>query len=405
MKSSRINFKNRDGNELSGRLELPIEDQAQAFVIFAHCFTCNTNLTAVRNISRALTTEGLGVLLFDFTGLGESAGDFSETNFSSNIADLEDASAWLADKHDTDQFLLGHSLGGAAVLAAAGKLDRVRAAITIAAPFDPFHVSNLFREDIDRIKKDGKAEVQIGGRPFQLSHSFIEDLKAQDPEKTISDLRKPLLVLHSPQDNIVGIKNAAKIYNAAIHPKNFLSLDGADHLMSKKEDSLYAGKMIAHWINAHLLKSDQEEKQSEEEALEEGFVRSITSAGSFTTPIKAGKHKILADEPESVGGEDLGPSPYNLLAAALASCTSMTLQMYAERKEWDLKEVRVEVKHEKKHKEDCEDSDRIDHFERRIRLEGELDEKQRERLLEIANKCPVHRSLENEIQVESSLMD
>ncbi|MAY83122.1 MAG: osmotically inducible protein C [Flavobacteriales bacterium] len=404
MKSKKIQFENRSGHKLSARIELPLEDQPLAFVIFAHCFTCNKDLTAVRNISRALSSEGIGVMLFDFTGLGESEGDFSETDFSSNISDLVSASDWLKREYDVDQYLIGHSLGGAAVLATAGKIEAVKAVVSIAAPFDPFHVSNLFKEHIDEIKAQGKAEVNIGGRPFKLSKEFIEDLKDQDPKKTIAELRKPLMVMHSPQDNIVSIKNAAKIYVAAMHPKNFLSLDGADHLLSNKSDSSYAGLMIAHWIKAQI-NTDSKRESEKEEDLEEGFVRSKTSDNGFATPIKTGNHHLLADEPTSVGGSDLGPSPYNLLAAALASCTSMTVQMYARRKEWKLEEVMVEIKHEKKHKEDCENEAKIDHFFKRIRLEGELDESQRKRLLEIAAKCPVHRTLEGDIQIESELMD
>jgi len=404
MKSSKIQFENKSAQKLSARLELPVEDQPLAFVIFAHCFTCNKDLTAVRNISRALSSEGLGVLLFDFTGLGESEGDFSDTNFSSNINDLHAASAWLKSKYEVDQYLIGHSLGGSAALASASTLEIVKAVVTIAAPYDPFHVSKLFKEQIDEIKSAGKAEVSIGGRPFNLSKEFIEDLKAQQPKKIISEIRKPLLVMHSPQDTVVGVENAAKIYQSAMHPKNFLSLDGADHLMSDKSDSNYAGKMIAYWIKAQIG-SDQNTEKEKNEDLEEGFVRSITSNEGFATPIKSGSHHLLADEPVSAGGSDLGPSPYNLLAAALASCTSMTIQMYARRKEWDLEEVAVEIKHEKKHKEDCEEGAKIDHFFKRISLEGELDEDQRKRLLEIAIKCPVHRSLEKEVQIDSELMD
>lgn len=409
MKSFKVSFQNQSNETLSGRIELPVEDEPLAFVIFAHCFTCNKNLKAVRNISAALSNEGLGVLLFDFTGLGDSEGEFSETDFSSNVSDLLTASAYIKEKYDVPQFYIGHSLGGAAVLGAAEKLEYIEAVVTIGAPFDPFHVSNMFKNEIAIIKEEGKAEVNIGGRPFQLSKKFIEDLESQDPKKTIAALRRPLLVMHSPQDTIVGIDNAAKIYSAAIHPKNFISLDGADHLMSKRGDSTYAGKMIAHWIVEQLNKGTNAQKKSsqKEEDLEEGFVRAITSAGSFSTPIKMGKHKVLADEPESVGGSDLGPTPYNLLAAALAACTSMTIQMYAQRKKWNVKDVSVEVKHEKRHQADseqCTESQaKIDHFERVIKLEGELDQDQRKRLLEIANKCPVHKTLENEIRITSSL--
>jgi len=404
MKSSKVKFENHKGEKLSARIDLPLEDQPIAFVIFAHCFTCNKDFTAVRNISRALSAEGLGVLLFDFTGLGESEGDFSETDFSSNVSDLSSASEWLSKRYPIDQYMIGHSLGGAAVLATAAKIEAVKAVVSIAAPYDPIHVSKLFKDQIDQIKQNGKAEVSIGGRPFNVSKEFIDDLNDQDPKKTIPELRKPIMVMHSPQDSIVSIKNAAKIYTAAMHPKNFLSLDGADHLLTEKRHSSYAGKMIAYWIKEQMGKAAKKQENKEEQ-LEEGFVRSITTDQGFSTPIRSGNHHLLADEPTSVGGSDLGPSPYNLLAAALASCTSMTIQMYAKRKEWNLEEVIVEIKHEKKHKVDCEEGAKIDHFYKRIRLEGELDDGQRKRLLEIAVKCPVHRTLEGDIQIESELKD
>lgn len=411
MKSKKVKFKNKEGLTLGGRIDFPLEDQPRAYAIFAHCFTCTKNLRAVKNIANALTAEGIAVLLFDFTGLGESEGDFSESDFSSNVQDLIAASDFIANEytHTDTQFLIGHSLGGAAVLKAANQLDRIKTVITIAAPFDPMHVSAIFEDQLDTIKEKGKAEVNIGGRSFQLSKQFLQDIEAQKPEEEIAQLRKPLLVLHSPQDNIVGIDNAAKIYNAAIHPKNFISLDGADHLMSEKRHSLYAGRMIANWLEAWMEKEDIQTNPDERPV--EGFVRAVTGDNKYTTQIKTARHKLLADEPKSVGGSDLGPSPYDLMASALASCTSMTLCMYAERKEWPLEEVIVDIKHEKKHKPDVEKEQtekkepKIDHFDRQIELRGDLSDDQRKRLMEIADKCPVHRTLKSNIEVKTSMKD
>ena len=412
MKSTKFNFKNSKGEDLSGRIELPLEDEPKAFVIFAHCFTCNKNLTAVRNIAREISGHGFGILLFDFTGLGESEGEFSETDFSSNVDDLITASNLIAEMYDLPQVLIGHSLGGAAVVKAAAKLDRVSSLVTIGAPFDPHHVSHMFSEEIDEIKNKGQAEVNIGGRPFKISKQFIEDLEDQDPEKTIEGLRRPILVMHSPQDTIVGIKNAAKIYIAARHPKSFISLDGADHLLSRKQDSLYTGRMIANWIEANLergLKKNSKANSESTNDVDEGFVRAVTSQDSFTTPLLTSKHRLLADEPQSVGGSELGPTPYDLLASSLAACTSMTIQMYAKRKGWPLENVTVEVKHGRKHKIDCDDSEdkpkMIDHFDKRIQLEGDLDKVQRQKLYEIGSRCPVHKTLSNTIEIDSTLFN
>ena len=412
MKSKNLNFKNKEGKELSGILHLPVDDKPIAIIIFAHCFTCNKDLRAVRNLSAEISSQGLGIFLFDFTGLGKSDGDFSDTNFSSNVDDLIKASKMIEKRFPLPQVFLGHSLGGAAVLKAASNLSTIKAIATIGAPFNPFHVTKLFSEKIEEIKSNGKATVNIGGRPFKLSRDFIHDLDDQNQTATIKNLRRPLLVMHSPQDTIVGIENAASIYQAAHHPKSFISLNNADHLLSDKRHSTYAAKMVANWVVAVFEKNDEAtliKTKEEEDTVSEGFVRAKTYSDSFATPVLAGSHRLLIDEPESLGGSDLGPTPYDLLAGSLAACTTLTIQMYAQRKKWPLEEVVVEVKHSHRHKIDCEESveieKKIDHFEKIIYFEGELSDDQINRLKDIANRCPVHRTLENEIEIDSQYIN
>lgn len=402
MKSEQLSFTNKNGYELSARIDFPIDQKPMAFAIFAHCFTCSKNLLAIKHISRSLTAKGIAVLLFDFTGLGDSEGDFESTTFTSNIHDIFAAAEFLEHNYEAPKIMIGHSLGGAAALFAGSQLDSIEAVVTIGAPFDPYHVTNLLSEKIDDIKATGKATVNIGGRPFTIAKEFIDDLEQHNAEVVAKDLRKALLILHSPQDTTVGIENAAKIYSAAIHPKSFISLDGADHLLSKRADSTYAGNMIASWVEKYLNPN-----QKKTALASKSQVVARTEQGSFTTEIKAGKHHLLADEPEEVGGSNLGPTPYGLLSAALAACTTMTLHMYATRKKWDLKEVKVHIDHNKDYAQDCEEceksSSKVDHFRKKIELIGDLDETQKQRLLEIADKCPVHKTLHSEVKVISEL--
>lgn len=397
--SQKVSFENEEGRKLSGRMEFPADQQPFAFVIFAHCFTCNKNLGAVRNISRALTSHGFGVLRFDFTGLGESEGDFADTTFSSNVQDLVAASQFLEEEYQAPALLIGHSLGGAAVIYAAAQLEAVKAVVTIGAPADPEHVSHLLEGGLEQLEKEGETEVNIGGRPFRIRKQFLEDIRKKDMASLLEDLRKPLLLMHSPQDRTVEIENAAKIYHAAFHPKSFITLDGADHLLSQKSDSQYAGNMIAGWVQRYLPTPEKEDWKTPSE------VAARLGAEGFTTEIRAGSHALLADEPESVGGNAFGPTPYDFLSAGLASCTAMTVQMYARRKKWPLDEIITHVDHDKVHAEDCENSDqeksKIDRFQLRIELTGDLSPEQRDRLLEIAGRCPVHRTLkEHDIKIE-----
>ncbi len=399
MRTQKVRFQNADGKQLSARLEMPVNQHPHTYAIFAHCFTCNKNLTAVRNISRALTIKGIAVLRFDFTGLGESEGDFADTNFSSNIQDLERAAGFLADHYEAPSILIGHSLGGAAVIRAAMKLKDIKAVATIGAPFDPEHVSHLLESSLAEIEQEGVAKVNIGGRGFTVKKQFLDDLQNNKCIEEIKNLDKGLLILHSPQDRVVPIENAAKIYHAALHPKSFISLDGADHLLSDKKDSHYAGDIIGCWSQKFINIPKKEALN----AIKEVAVR-LGDQG-FTTDVMIRKHGLTADEPESIGGNDFGPSPYELLSAGLGACTAMTLQMYARRKKWDLQKVIVHLEHYKDYAQDMAnteaDQSKIDHFDRLIELEGDLDQQQRQRLLEIADKCPVHRTLNAPVAINT----
>lgn len=403
MTSTKVTFNNKDNHKLSAHLQLPPSGKPEILAIFAHCFTCSKDLMAVVNISRALIQHNIGVLRFDFTGLGESEGSFSETNFTSNISDLMAASSFLKENYIAPSLLIGHSLGGAAVLIAAQQLPDVEAVVTIGAPADPEHVTNLLQNDLEEIEKSGKARVSIGGRPFTITKQFLDDLGERSPAEILKEFRKPLLILHSPQDSIVGIDNARKIYESARHPKSFISLDGADHLLSKKEDSNYAGEVIAAWSRRYIA-------FEEEKSTVESEHKVITETGSigYTTEVKAGMHVFVADEPKAVGGSDLGPTPYDLLTSALGTCTGMTLRMYADRKKWPLEEIIVSLSHDKVHKKACEQCTEkdasLDTIAREIELKGDLTKDQRDRLIEIADKCPVHRTLSSDIQIITKLI-
>ncbi|CAM4046044.1 bifunctional alpha/beta hydrolase/OsmC family protein [Gillisia hiemivivida] len=403
MSTSKITFKNKEGIDLKGSIELPENRTPHNFVLFAHCFTCNKNFLAVKNISEALTAKGFGILRFDFTGLGESDGEFADSNFSGNVEDLVSASSYLEDNYRAPSLLIGHSLGGAAVLFASTLLDSVTAVATIGAPSHIGHVKNLLKNDVDDIQKNGIAEVNIGGRNFNIKKQFLDDLENNDLPDIISKLEKSLLILHSPQDTIVGINNAEEIYLAARHPKSFISLDGADHLLSNKIDSNYVGDVIGTWANRYLDIPVETELKSNL-----NVVAHLGPEG-FTTQIKAGRHNLIADEPEHLGGNNFGPNPYEYVSAGLAACTSMTIQMYAKRKGWVVDFVETQVIYGREHAIDCEkceeEGTKIDTFKRELIIKGDLDEKQRKRLLEIANKCPVHKTLHSETQIITSLVD
>ena len=403
MSSENITFENSRGEKLSARIELPIAQKPHNFVIFAHCFTCNKNFRAVRYITRALTAEGFGVLSFDFTGLGMSEGDFADTTFSSSVDDLICAAIYLKENYVPPTLIVGHSLGGAAVILAASKFDDIKAVVTIGTPSAPQHVMNLLKSSIEEIEEKGVAEVNIGGRPFTVKKEFIDDLDNQNLLGIVKDMRKSFLFLHSPQDMIVGIENAAELYQAVKHPKSFISLDGADHLLSNEKDACYAGDVIANWAKRYI-----EIPEPKELSTKSHIVAYLDTNEKFTTHIKADQHSLIADEPKSFGGNDFGASPYQLIASGLAACTVMTLRMYAERKKWDLQEVYCHIRHDKTHLEDCRDCEnpksKIDKFTRELELIGNLDDEQKQRLLEIADKCPVHRTLESIVQIETRMI-
>lgn len=398
---SRIQFINRDGVTLTGTLEMPPGGEFRATAVFAHCFTCGRDVRAAREITRALADADIAVLRFDFTGLGESEGDFADTTFSSNLDDLEDAAAYLAGELEAPQLLVGHSLGGAAVLAVAERLESVHAIATVAAPASPTNVLKHFDEHLDDIAEHGSAEVDLAGRPFRIRRDFVEDARSHDMEERLAGLKRALLVLHSPVDRTVSVEHAQRIFAAAKHPKSFVSLDHADHLLSRTEDAVYAARVIAAWAG-RFLEIDQPEDV-------DGIVVRGRTADGFLCRLQTGRHPIIADEPAASGGDDAGPDPYQYLASALGACTVMTLNMYARHKDWPVERVSCRVRHRKVHAEDCEGCEttkgKIDELEREIAIEGELDADQRERLLEIADRCPVHRTLESEVRVSSKLSD
>ena len=394
MPTERLTFRGHDGSTLAARLDLP-EGPHLATALFAHCFTCSKDIPAARRIAARLAGMGIAVLRFDFTGLGHSGGEFENTSFSSNVRDLVLAASALGDRNMAPDLLIGHSLGGAAVLGAAGEIDSVKGVVTIGAPYDPGHVTHNFGDALEAIAAEGAAEVQLGGRGIRIGQGFVEDVKAENLTIRIASLHRALLVLHAPRDTTVGIENAAEIFGAAKHPKSFVTLDNADHLITDPADAEYAAEVIAAWATKYLsLKRPAPPPGAPEgivcvsEADPNGFLQDINSGPN---------HHALADEPLAYGGTNRGMSPYGFLTAGLGACTSMTIRMYARRKGWPLEHVQVAVSHDKVHAQDAEcggGKAQADTFKRVIKLTGDLSDDQRARLMEIADKCPVHRTLE-----------
>jgi putative redox protein len=396
-----VSFPGAFGTTLAARLDLPASAPL-AYALFAHCFTCSKESKAAATISQALAERGIAVLRFDFTGLGGSEGDFANTNFSSNVDDLVAAADFLRREYQAPKLLVGHSLGGTAVLAAAPRIAEALAVATLGSPFEPEHVLGLIHESVGKIEREGEAQVDLAGRSFRVKKQFIDDIRARKIGGAVAQLGKALLVMHSPRDAIVDIDNASKIFLAARHPKSFVSLDPADHLLLRREDAVYAAQLLAAWALRYLPAPEAPATAQPGKVL----VRE-TREGKFTNDIFVGRHMLRADEPVAVGGMDTGPGPYDLLAAAVGACTSMTLRAYADLKGIPLERVSVELKHDKIHAADCAECEtregKIDRIDRSITLEGNLDAQQRARLLEIADKCPVHRTLHSEVLIKTAL--
>jgi len=404
MPTERFTFKGHAGHDLAARLDMP-EGPHLATALMAHCFTCGKDIPAARRIAARLAAMGIAVLRFDFTGLGHSGGEFENTSFSSNVADLVAAAAALEGKGMAPSLLIGHSLGGAAVLRAGGQIESVKAITTIGAPFDPGHVTHNFADDLEKIERDGVGEVRLGGRPVRIGKGFVEDVRAESLGPAIAALDTALLVLHAPRDEIVGIENATQIFVAAKHPKSFVTLDDADHLVTRAADAEYAAEVIAAWASRYLSLAPPAPPIGAPEGITR--VAEADPAG-FLQDVQAGPfHHALADEPLSYGGTNKGMSPYQFLAAGLGACTSMTVRMYARRKSWPLEHISVDVSHNRVHAQDAEGNGQkpLDLFRRQITLKGRLDPEQRQRLLEIADKCPVHRTLEASAEIVTELVD
>ena len=404
MTLKKLYFKGSGGNQLSALLDLPADGRPEAFALFAHCFTCTKNLKSINHISRALTRERVAVLRFDFTGLGESEGDFADTNFSTNIADLVAAADFLDAEYEAPKILIGHSLGGAAVLQAAGKIGSSKAVAVIGAPADPAHVMRHFKEHQETLALEGEAEIDIEGRSFRIKKQFLDDLGEVQMEKAVRNLKKALLIFHSPMDETVSIDNAARIFQYARHPKSFISLDQADHLLMNAGDARYVGAMIASWVRKYLT---IERPETLGEGISKNQVVARIGETGFRTEIMANGLSLIADEPVSAGGTNMGPTPYDYLVAGLGACTAMTLRMYADRKQWPLEEVVVSLFHKKIHARDCQtcetDQTMVDWIERDVGLMGPLDASQLQRLMEIADRCPVHRTLESKVKIKTNL--
>jgi putative redox protein len=407
MRTERFQFAGEGGHQLAAALDLP-DGEPSAYALFAHCFTCGKDVLAAKRIAGALAAKGIAVLRFDFTGIGSSEGDFANATFSSNVADLVRAANHLRETRKAPAILIGHSLGGAAILAAASHIAEAKAVVTIAAPSDPTHVTGLFKEHIEDIRKQGKVEVSLAGRAFAITREFLDDITEHRLMAQVTLLRKALLVMHSPTDDTVGIDNATRIFLSAKHPKSFVSLADADHLLSQRRDSIYAAGVIAAWAERYVDPAAPAQPADLPEARRQVVVRE-TRAGKFQQTVAVGPHRLIADEPKAAGGDDTGPGPYDFLLAGLGACTSMTMRLYADRKSLPLERVTVTLEHNKIHAEDCAECDTreglLDQIDRVITMEGALDPDQRKRLMEIADKCPVHRTLKSEIRILTRAAD
>ncbi len=406
MSTERFQFTGSEGQQLAAALDLP-EGTVGAYALFAHCFTCGKDVLAAKRIAVALSAKGIAVLRFDFTGLGASEGEFANSTFSSNVVDLVRAADHLRKTRQAPALLIGHSLGGAAILAAASQIPEAKAVVTIAAPSDPAHVTGLFADSIETIRKRGEAEVSLAGRPFTIRREFLDDIAEQSLIARVASLRKALLVMHAPTDETVSIDNATRIFVAAKHPKSFVSLATADHLVSDRRDSAYIADVVAAWSSRYLDAKMLQESPAASDP--RGVVVQETRNGKFQQAVSMGPHRMFADEPVAAGGDDTGPGPYDFLLAGLGACTSMTMRLYADRKSLPLERTTVTLKHSKIYAEDCSECETkqgmLDQIERVIAMEGSLSAEQRQKLMEIADKCPVHRTLTSEIRILTRAAD
>ena len=395
MRSAMISFTNGEGIALAGALDLP-PGKPRAFALFAHCFSCSSQSHAAKRIAQALTLHGIATLRFDFTGLGASGGALADSHFAANIEDLKHAARYLAETRQAPTILIGHSLGGAAAIAAASEVSSVKAVVTIGAPFDPAHILQHFGSRIDEIERAGEADITIAGRSFTVRKDFLDAVRGQNQGRRLAELKRALLVMHSPTDEIVGIENAREIFDAARHPKSFVSLDGADHLLTNKRDAEQVAAMIASWVERYL-------DPLAEVAIDlEGTVQVRSTDGKFLQDVVAGDHHFVADEPLRLGGWDAGPTPYDLLLAALGTCTAMTVKLFAAREKMPLHDVSIGLRHDRIHAQDCQGGQgKIERITRHVELTGPLSDEQRAVLIKIADRCPVHRTLEGEIRIET----
>jgi len=405
--TERFQFMGSEGHQLAAALDTP-DGPILAYALFAHCFTCGKDVLAARRIATALAAKGIAVLRFDFTGLGSSEGDFANSTFSSNIADLVRAADHLRETRQAPDILIGHSLGGAAILAAAGQIPEAKTVVTIAAPSDPAHVTNLFKDRIEDIRTQGEVEVSLAGRPFRIKREFLDDIAEHGLMAQVAKLHKALLIMHSPTDDTVGIDNATQIFVAAKHPKSFVSLAGSDHLLTGKRDAAYVAGIITAWAERYIDADASEAAAGPGEGPRNVVVRE-TRNSKFQQTITMGPHRMLADEPVAAGGEDTGPGPYDFVLAGLGACTSMTMRLYADRKSLPLERITVTLQHSKIHAEDCAECETkvgmLDQIDRMIQIDGTLDADQRKRLMEIADKCPVHRTLTSEVRIVTKAAD
>ncbi len=403
--NSKLKIKNRKGYHLHTVLELPLQQKPTAYAIFAHCFTCSSNLNAVRNVSKALTDYGFAVVRFDFTGLGRSEGTFAESHFAANVEDLIDVHQYIKDNYQAPSLLIGHSLGGAASIVAASQLDDIKALVTIGTPSNIEHTAQHFISQINENSEESTYNVNIGGRPFVINDEFIDNFKKTKITDIMKGLKIPYLNLHSPIDRIVSIHNALELFTAAKHPRSFVSLDDADHLLTRKEDSLYVGEIIGSWVEKYFPKEEDLLLDTGEDQL---VAHLNLLEDNFTTHLQTRNHSFISDEPSTIGGDNFGPTPYQYLTAAIAACTTMTLKMYANRKKWDLQEVFVYISHARIHSDDLrldvEKSGYLDHISKKLKFVGDLDDAQKKRLKEIASKCPVHKTVASQVVFDTQII-